>query len=113
MAVGRQRGRQGSKKARKPVAKKEIVKKDSMKNCKNSTNSTSSVIESSDSEWSSPIKKKPAPGFLKHKLRTTSEKRKPAGVKRKAKAERKQREAARPTTKFRRLQNDLVMEARM
>ena len=109
---GRQRGRQGSKKVRKPVAKKELVKKESMKNCKNSTNSTSSIIESSESEWSSPIKKKPAQSLLKQKLRNTSGK-KPAGVKRKAKAERKQREAGKPKARFRRLENDVVKEARM
>jgi hypothetical protein len=111
--TGRQRGRQGSKKVGKPVAKKEIIKKDSIKNCKNSTNSTSSLIESSESEWSSPIKKKPTFVVAKQKIKNLPEKGKPVGVKRKSKALRKQRESSKPKAQFSRLKNDLVMEARM
>lgn len=81
---------------------------------KHSTLSTSSLIESEDSEWCSPFEEvKLTPTKSKTSKKLSNETERPRGVKRKGKEERKKSKVIQPTRKKNEFSRMIIKEAKI
>lgn len=111
------KGRQGAKKVTKPKKKSRDpieTADESHHRFKDSTVSTSSLSESGDSEWRSPVEEtKTTPKRSHHSKKPISEIPVPKGVKRKAKQARKEGVTVRTPHRYAKFDTKIVTEAKL